>query len=91
MLITVLGLVIAAGVGAYIFVPYFFDWDKEDKGSYLVLEDSREALMTQLAELEYDFRSGKLLEADYKTLRLELELRLLASQEERGEQTSSGP
>jgi hypothetical protein len=67
-----LGLLIAAAVGAYIFVPYLLDWD-EQEGQEYAEEDLRDHFLTQLAELEYDFRAGKVGEADYRVLRRELE------------------
>lgn len=91
MFITVLGLVIAAGIFAYIFLPYLLDWEHEAEG-YTSVEDTHGALMTQLADLEYDFRAGKLREEDYKLLRQELELELLRDQEgHRDEQGTPGP
>lgn len=77
MLATVLGLLIAAGIGAYIFLPYLLGWDEETKGELLLTEDPREELMIQLADLEYDFRAGKLAEEDYRKLRREIEAQLL--------------
>ncbi|MFQ6117012.1 MAG: hypothetical protein ACE5LQ_01960 [Candidatus Bipolaricaulia bacterium] len=78
---TVLGLLIAAGVGAYIFLPYLLGWDEEAKERLPVVEDPREELLVQLADLEYDFRAGKLAEEDYKRLRREIEARLMRQQE----------
>jgi len=86
MLITVLGLLIAAGVGAYIFLPYLLGWDKEVEERPPAAEDSREELLRQLADLEYDFRAGKLAEEDYKRLRRELEARLMKLREQEGEE-----
>ena len=77
MLITVLGLLIAAGVGAYIFLPYLLGWDEEGGERLPATEDPREELMVQLADLEYDFRAGKLAQEDYRRLRREIEARLM--------------
>jgi len=77
MLITVLGLLIAAGVGAYIFLPYLLGWDEEERRRLPAAEDPREELMVQLADLEYDFRAGKLAREDYRRLRREIEARLM--------------
>jgi hypothetical protein len=77
MLITVLGLLIAAGVGAYIFLPYLLGWEEEAVERLPAAEDPREELMVQLADLEYDFRAGKLVEEDYRRLRREIEARLM--------------
>lgn len=83
MFITVLGLGIAAAVGAYIFVPYLLEWGRESEASFEVADVSHDALMADLADLEYDFRAGKLLEEDYRILRQEIELKLFASQDDR--------
>ena len=84
ILVTVLGLLIAAGVGAYIFLPYLLGWDKEVEARPPAVEDSREELLGQLADLEYDFRAGKLAEEDYKRLRRELEARLMKLKDREG-------
>lgn len=73
---SLIGLLIALAVGAYIFLPYF--WEEQTlPGGATSGDEMREKLMTDLANLEYDFRSGKLDEASYQQLRVSLEARLL--------------
>lgn len=75
------GLTVAGLVGAYIFWPYFEPGERperrRDDMKTSVGDDPEEALMSELAQLEYDFRSGKLRPDDYEGLRADLETRLL--------------
>lgn len=83
MIVTVLGLLVSAAVGTYIFLPYFLGWDEERSAreEFVTLGDKKEGLMAELADLEYDFRTGKLGEEDYKRLRANLEVRLVELEE----------
>jgi hypothetical protein len=88
------GLAIALLVGMYVFGPYFERSEKEEdprsgrtyfelerrRGTTFVDRDPKEALMEELAQLEYDFRSGKLRPEDYEELGANLEERLLRLQ-----------
>jgi len=78
MFAPLIGLLLALAVGVYIFLPYF--WEEAAPVPQRASGDSdetREKLMTDLANLEYDFRSGKLDEASYKSLRASVEAQLL--------------
>ena len=72
------GLAIALLVGMYIFWPYFEP--ERRRGTAFVGRDPKEALMAELAQLEYDFRSGKVRPEDYEQLRADLEEQLLKLQ-----------
>jgi len=76
----VAGLAIALLVGMYIFWPYFEP--ERRRGTAFVGRDPKEALMAELAQLEYDFRSGKVRPEDYEQLRADLEGQLLKLQEQ---------
>lgn len=76
----VAGLAIALLVGMYIFWPYFEP--ERRRGTAFVGRDPQEALMAELAQLEYDFRSGKVRPEDYEQLRADLEGQLLKLQEQ---------
>jgi cytochrome c-type biogenesis protein CcmI len=75
MWLMVAGLVIALLTGLYIFWPYFEP--EERRRAAFVGRDPKETLMDELAQLEYDFRSGKIRPEDYEQLRADLEARLL--------------
>ncbi len=88
ILAPLMGLLIAFAVGIYIFLPYFWEGEQPQEAPPKFDDDTgREKLMTDLANLEYDFRSGKLDEAGYKQLRTSLETRLSQLQ---GEETQHG-
>lgn len=82
MFAPLIGLLIALVVGLYIFLPYFGEEHAQEAPRKISDDTTREKLMTDLANLEYDFRSGKLDEAGYKQLRTSLEARLLELQRE---------
>lgn len=75
----VAGLVVALLMGLYIFWP-FFEPEERRRASF-VGRDPKEVLMAELAQLEYDFRSGKIRPEDYEQLRVDVEARLLKLQE----------
>lgn len=87
MFAPLIGLLIALAVGLYIFLPYFWEEQAQPAPQKVVGDEAREKLMTDLANLEYDFRSGKLDEAGYKLLRASLEAKLF----EAGSQASALP
>jgi cytochrome c-type biogenesis protein CcmI len=76
--VMIAGLAVALLVGLYIFWPYF-EPERRRQTSF-VGRDPKEALMAELAQLEYDFRSGKLHPEDYEQLRMDLEAQLLKLQ-----------
>ena len=86
------GLAIALLVGMYIFWPYFEP--ERRRGTAFVGRDPKEALMAELAQLEYDFRSGKVRPEDYEQLRADLEEQLLKLQgqgHEKGQEGEEAP
>ncbi|GEM_PF-3847745 len=78
------GLAIALLVGIYVFGPYLGPGREPGAGRRreggFVGRPPRETLMEELAQLEYDFRSGKVRPEDYEPLRADLEERLLKLQ-----------
>lgn len=68
--------------------PIWFRNNEEEKPSFLKQrsnveieangEEQRNILLDQLAELEFDFRSGKIEDEDYRRFRNELENRISA-------------
>jgi cytochrome c-type biogenesis protein CcmH len=54
------------------------DIDPEDSSARSLLLQERERLYTELQELKFDFQAGKLSEADYQTLKLEIESKAAA-------------
>ncbi|MFQ5794111.1 MAG: c-type cytochrome biogenesis protein CcmI [Candidatus Bipolaricaulia bacterium] len=77
MFATTVGLLIAAAVGLYIFLPYFIGEEKQREEDPMDREIRREELMRELADLEYDLQTGKLRQADYEALRADLENQLV--------------
>lgn len=82
MVAPLIGLLIAVAVGFYIFAPYFWEEQAQRAPQKVASDEVREKLMVDLANLEYDFRSGKLDEASYKSLRASLEAQLLETMAE---------
>ncbi len=78
-MVTWIGTLLILGVAAYLFVPYILGWDRQaGKKSTKESEDPREVLLSNLADLVYDYKSGKISEEDYQRLRAELEAQLYA-------------
>ncbi len=77
-MVTWIGTLLILGVAAYLFVPYFLGWDRASAKPSTSPEDPREALLSNLADLVYDYKSGKISEEDYQRLRAELEAQLYA-------------
>ncbi len=81
--VVIAGLAIALLVGVYIFWPYFEP--ERRRQAVFVGRDPKETLMAELAQLEYDFRSGKIRPEDYEQLRMDLEAQLLKLQARGGQ------
>lgn|GEM_PF-3178373 len=86
-----LGFILALGVGIYIFLPYLLDWEVPSGPRKSSTGELREALMSQLADLEYDFRCGKIHEDEYLILRKEIEVTLIKIMESHHEAGDSDP
>jgi hypothetical protein len=69
----IVGIIIASGVWAYLFLPYLLSRGPGRDDGPEAEEDLREQLMVQLAELEYDFKTGKMTREDYELLRRQTE------------------
>jgi len=77
-MVTWIGTLLILGVAAYLFLPYLLGWDRASEKPSTKSEDPREALLSNLADLVYDYKSGKISEEDYQRLRAELEAKLYA-------------
>lgn len=76
-MISILGILLIIGVAAYLFVPYFLGIENVQKEK-TVNDDPKNALLSGLADLMYDYKSGKISEEDFKKLRMEIEAQLYA-------------
>lgn len=76
-MISILGILLIIGVAAYLFLPYFLGIDNIQKEKN-INDDPKNALLSSLADLMYDYKSGKISEEDFKRLRMEIEAQLYA-------------
>jgi len=76
--VSILGILLIIGVAAYLFVPYFLGIDNVQKEKPIKNDDPKSSLLSSLADLMYDYKSGKISEEDFKKLRMEIEAQLYA-------------
>ncbi len=76
--VSFLGILLIIGVAGYIFVPYLLGSDSHRAKEKTSKNDIKSSLLSSLADLVYDYKSGKISEEDYKKLRMEIEAKLYA-------------
>ena len=93
-----MGLILGAvlltfGVVLFLLIPVLRgEWVslKRSAGEPTEVEARKHVALKGLRDAEYDYRSGKLDERDYRTLRAEMSREALAAMEEEGELVASG-
>lgn len=88
-MVLILGVtLVAAGVILFVLIPIVRgEWTPLQRMGYEVTErDARKtAALRGLRDVEYDYRSGKLDQVDYETLKVEMGRQALAAMEKPGE------